>query len=86
MPVKNTRHKKISKATKAPVTEADEIVPVIPIKGKLPIVELDDHEGVALDEKPEDDPLATNEETEDAASEEADLEEEIDPFGDKWEV
>jgi hypothetical protein len=54
---------------------------------KIPDIDLHDDLVQVIDEKPEVDPLLAEEESDDAATEEATLdEEEINPFGDKWEV
>lgn len=92
MPVKSALAKKIKSkrtAVKAAPQEAsneEEMMPVISPKAKMPI-DIDEPEPVSvLDEKPETDPLAPDEETDEFASDDMGLEEEIDPFGDKWEA
>ena len=53
----------------------------------VPDVDLHDDLSNIVEEKPEVDPLLAEEEPDDSVSEEASLdEEEINPFGDKWEV
>ena len=67
--------------------DADDIAaPVSKINKVIDIYIQDDVVGV-VEEKPETDPLTTNEESDESASEESGLDdEEINPFGDKWEV
>ncbi|MFA6315500.1 MAG: hypothetical protein WC648_04000 [Candidatus Paceibacterota bacterium] len=87
MPLKSTQTKTMR--SKKPVTKElvaeEEIISPTLSKSKAPI-ELDEPESLSiLDEKPETDPLATEDEADESA-EEAGIEDEIDPFGDKWEA
>jgi hypothetical protein len=61
------------------------VVPISKIKN-IPDVDLHDDVIGIVDEKPEVDPLHAEEESDDLASEESLDDEEINPFGDKWEV
>ncbi|MEI7462821.1 MAG: hypothetical protein WCK03_00305 [Candidatus Taylorbacteria bacterium] len=87
-------HNKQLRSNKKPKTlikdtseDADDIAaPVSKINKVIDIYIQDDVVGV-VEEKPETDPLTTNEESDESASEESGLDdEEINPFGDKWEV
>jgi hypothetical protein len=89
MPVKSTHPKKIKMkkpAVKEPGNEEEMVISPLAQKAKMPI-ELDEPESISvLDEKPETDPLAPEEESDEFAAEDVGLEDEIDPFGDKWEA
>lgn len=93
MPVKNTHAKKTrAKKITPPVRQQDhneeekEDVPqAVPVKARVAI-EIDLHDPLVPEERTDEpDPLAPEEETEELESEESGLEEELDPFGDKYE-
>ena len=92
MPVKNSRQstKKIKAkpavTDEAPQEENEDILE--PKVGKAKPIEVDIPEPIiGIDEKPEVDPLLSDEETEDSPAEEAGLDDdEVNPFGDKWEL
>ena len=73
--------------TKPPVEDNEEEVSV-PVSKIKKVVEVDIQEdvGIIVEEKPEVDPLLGDEEADELSSEESLDEEEINPFGDKWEV
>lgn len=93
MPVKNAPSRRI-KFKKAPapksvapkIHDEDEVAPVVILKTKMPI-ELDEPEvAIAVEEKTEDELLNAEEETDELGLDDAGLEEELDPFNDKWEA
>jgi hypothetical protein len=59
-----------------------------PRKEIKPVDVIDLHDDISgiIDEKPEVDPLATEEETDESAADEVLDDDEVNPFGDKWEV
>jgi len=87
----HTKSSRSTKKTKAAVQDTiDEIglavaTPITKIKN-IPDVDLHDDVVGLVDEKPEVDPLHTEEEADELAAEESLDDEEINPFGDKWEV
>ena len=93
MPVKSAHPRKI-KIKKAPAQKSagdhghdeEEAAPIIPLKSKMP-VELDESETViTLEEKGEDELQGTDEESDELGLDDSGLEEELDPFNDKWEA
>jgi len=93
MPVKSVQTRKV-KVKRTPVSKSgagsshdEEAVPIISVKTKMP-VELDEPEviGVVVEEKSEEDLIAAEEETDELGLDDAGLEEELDPFNDKWEA
>lgn len=89
MPVKNTPSKKIKPgraASRTTRTEDDIAVPISATKSRSPL-ELDEHDTLThIDEKPEADPLLPEEESDEFSTDDMGIEDEIDPFGDKWEA
>ncbi len=87
MSAKSAQIKKVSSKKSVPATdETEEINPPAVLKNKSAL-EIDEPEAViGLDEKPEEDPLEQVEEGEDAELDDVGLDEEIDPFNDKWEA
>ncbi|MEA2715050.1 MAG: hypothetical protein QOG91_78 [Candidatus Parcubacteria bacterium] len=90
MTVNNTHSKKFS-SKKIPTqasqatSSADYAVPVRASRLALPI-EIEEQDRIAaLDEKTEEDPLAPESDLEELGVDDTGIEEEIDPFGDKWE-
>ncbi len=88
MPTKHAQNKKTKSETRVEEshTETEEVMDIPPTKSKKPL-ELDLPEPViGTDEKPEVDPLIPEEETDETTSEEVSLDDdELNPFGDKWE-
>ncbi|MEI8327897.1 MAG: hypothetical protein WCG02_02060 [Candidatus Taylorbacteria bacterium] len=81
-------NKKVKQPAKPVSEDADELA-ALPVANIRKAPEIDIHDDVIgiIEEKPEVDPLLAEEDSEDGAGEEATLdEEEINPFGDKWEV
>ncbi|MEI6304483.1 MAG: hypothetical protein WCP09_00485 [Candidatus Taylorbacteria bacterium] len=79
--------KKTKPIAKDPNEEGDEVV--APVQKISKVVEVDIQDDVigTVEEKPEVDPLLSEDESEDSSSEESGLDdEEINPFGDKWEI
>ena len=94
MPVKSAHTKKTKVKISSPRPKAkndpvdpEEAIAAIPLKSKIPL-EIDEPEAViGLDEKPaEEDVLVTEEEAEELGLDETGMEEELDPFNDKWEA
>lgn len=79
--------KKTKPITKDQTEETEEVVaPVSKISKAVEVDIQDDVIGI-VEEKPEIDPLLADDESDDSATEEAGLDdEEINPFGDKWEI
>jgi hypothetical protein len=93
MPVKSVQSQRV-KVKRAPVEKSEphkphdeeETIPDISIKAKVPL-ELDEPEPVAvLEEKTEDELITAEEETDELGLDDSGLEEELDPFNDKWEA
>lgn len=60
-------------------------VPAPSNRNRMPL-EIEDHDRLAvLDEKTEGDPLAPETDAEEFGTDDTGIEEEVDPFGDKWE-
>ena len=80
------KKQKVSKGSEAVIDEDDLLVPSLDSKIKKPI-EIDVIEAVLnIDEKIEPEVIVADEGAEEAATEELAIDdEEIDPFGDKWE-
>jgi hypothetical protein len=92
MPVKSAQSQRIKVGRSSPKTapktslDQEEIAVPIPSKIKAPL-DLDETEALVIpEEKVEEDPLAAESESEEVGLDEAGMEEEIDPFNDKWEV
>ena len=83
MPVKNTASKK-AKVKKIDESESSEEVAPTAVKSRMPI----DFDSIPmLEEKAEvADPLLAEEEVDELSIDDDGLEDEIDPFGDKWEA
>ena len=80
-------NKKTKLVSKVSDEEVDEVVAPASKISKVVEVDIQDDVIGIVEEKPEADPLLAEEDVEDAASEESALDdEEINPFGDKWEV
>jgi len=92
MPHTKTTHSKSSKKVSAQSrtkakNDIDEATPVVALNDKKPFDIEDDAVAVPVDKLEETDSPEPSGEEEDAAEEEAGLdEEELNPFGDKWEV
>jgi hypothetical protein len=89
MPVKSTLKKtKVKKVATAPKKndEEDEVAESIPVPGKVKVpIEIDEPDTAPIiDEKAEEDPLVA--EVEDELADDSGIEDELDPFGDKWEA
>lgn len=87
MSAKSAQIKKVSSKKSVPATdETEEITPPAVLKNKSSL-EIEEPEAVVgLDEKPEEDPLEQVDDSDDTDLEEIGLDEEIDPFNDKWEA
>ncbi len=85
---KPTSVKKKVKRTEVDQTEETGDSESLPTSKIKKIAEVDIHEDVigVIEEKVEVDPLLAEEETDETAAEEALDDDEVNPFGDKWEV
>jgi hypothetical protein len=82
------RKNKPSVRTPLLTLEIDEVVsePVPKIIKTIDILDIHDDVSGIVEEKPEVDPLLAEEETDESAADEVLDEDEVNPFGDKWEV
>ncbi|GEM_PF-3174939 len=93
MPVKSLQSKKakakhaVARSTNTPEQiDPEETLVAIPLKSKIPLEIEETDVVVGLDEKPEEEAPVVEEESEELGLDDAGMEEEIDPFNDKWEA
>lgn len=90
MPVKNTLAKKTKKPAEPVIAnesdDSEDDAPVLPTKIKMPVDLEDADSSVPLvEDKADGDPLLADQEIDDM-TDDSGIEDEIDPFGDKWEA
>ncbi len=81
---KSLKSKKREEVIGIPESLEEEALPVSKIKAPIEVIE-EEEEVLPLPLEDKADPLAVEEETDEFAGDEMGLDEEIDPFGDKWE-